>query len=151
MKEFFHNEGIHSTTIQPEFVETGGGDPSNASITSADDCMLACPKVSERCQMTFYFKTRNTNNLVEWAADSPISYWYLGGQYLGQPTSVDEPKIGRETLAILFSYPLRSAWTRVSTKDTCATKMRLSQQWLFPCLNRKENCMPHIKDLPKTD
>ena len=51
MKEFFHNEGIHSTTIQPEFVETGGGDPSNASITSADDCMLACPKVSERCQI----------------------------------------------------------------------------------------------------
>jgi len=45
VKEFFHNEGIHSTTIQPEFVETGGGDPSNASITSADDCMLACPKV----------------------------------------------------------------------------------------------------------
>ena len=90
-------------------------------------------------------------NLVEWAADSPISYWYLGGQYLGQPTSVDEPKIGRETLAKLFSYPLRSVWTRVSTKDTCATKMRLSQQWLFPCLNRKEYCMPRTKDLPKTD
>ena len=63
VKEFFHNEGIHSTTIQPEFVETGGGDPSNASITSADDCMLACPKVSERCQITFYFKTRNTKQL----------------------------------------------------------------------------------------
>ena len=91
------------------------------------------------------------DNLVEWAADSPISYWYLGGQYLGQPTSVDEPKIGRETLAILFSYPVSSAWTRVSTKDTCATKMRLSQQWLFPCFNRKEYCMPRTKDLPKTD
>ena len=90
-------------------------------------------------------------NLVEWAADSPISYWYLGGQLLGQPTSVDEPKISRETLAKLFSYPLRSAWTRVSTKDTCVTKMRLSQQWLFPCLNRKEYCMPRTKDLPKTD
>ena len=24
MKEFFHNEGIHSTTIQPEFVEING-------------------------------------------------------------------------------------------------------------------------------
>lgn len=23
VKEFFHNEGIHSTTIQPEFVEIG--------------------------------------------------------------------------------------------------------------------------------
>ena len=93
----------------------------------------------------------NNLNLIEWAADSPISYWYLGGQYLGQPTSVDEPKIGRETLAILFSYPVSSAWTHVSTKDTCATKMRLSQQWLFPCFNRKEYCMPRTKDLPKTD
>lgn len=24
VKEFFHNEGIHSTTIQPEFVELEG-------------------------------------------------------------------------------------------------------------------------------
>ena len=24
VKEFFHNEGIHSTTIQPEFVEVKG-------------------------------------------------------------------------------------------------------------------------------
>ena len=24
VKEFFHNEGIHSTTIQPEFVEVNG-------------------------------------------------------------------------------------------------------------------------------
>jgi len=23
VKEFFHNEGIHSTTIQPEFIEIG--------------------------------------------------------------------------------------------------------------------------------
>ena len=28
VKEFFHNEGIHSTTIQPEFVESE--DPSAA-------------------------------------------------------------------------------------------------------------------------
>ena len=31
-------------------------------------------------------------NLVEWATDSPISYWYFGGQYLGHPIYVDEPK-----------------------------------------------------------
>merc|ERR1719308_282822 len=46
VKEFFHNEGIHSTTIQPEFVETGGGDPRDGSVSSADDCMLACPRPS---------------------------------------------------------------------------------------------------------
>ena len=43
VKEFFHNEGIHSTTIQPEFVETAEH-LANGSITSTDDCMLACPK-----------------------------------------------------------------------------------------------------------
>lgn len=41
VKEFFHNEGIHSTTIQPEFVETS--EPSG-SISSTQDCMLSCPK-----------------------------------------------------------------------------------------------------------
>jgi len=42
VKEFFHNEGIHSTTIQPEFVET---DPTD-SISSTEDCMLSCPRGS---------------------------------------------------------------------------------------------------------
>ena len=46
MKEFFHNEGIHSTTIQPEFVETGPGEARDGSVSSADDCMLACPRPS---------------------------------------------------------------------------------------------------------
>ena len=41
MKEFFHNEGIHSTTIQPEFIETAD---ALGSISSTEDCMLACPK-----------------------------------------------------------------------------------------------------------
>lgn len=40
VKEFFHNEGIHSTTIQPEFVET----VETGRISSSEDCMLACPK-----------------------------------------------------------------------------------------------------------
>lgn len=40
VKEFFHHEGIHSTTIQPEFVET---EPHN-SLASTEDCVLACPK-----------------------------------------------------------------------------------------------------------
>lgn len=40
VKEFFHNEGIHSTTIQPEFVET----VAMGQISSSEDCMLACPK-----------------------------------------------------------------------------------------------------------
>lgn len=44
VKEFFHNEGIHSTTIQPEFTEVylktdKGGE--------AEDCVLDCPKTDD--------------------------------------------------------------------------------------------------------
>lgn len=35
VKEFFHNQGIHSTTIQPEFVQLEGSDDK--------DCVLDCP------------------------------------------------------------------------------------------------------------
>lgn len=34
VKEFFHNEGIHSTTIQPEFVEIA--DVSSAYLMNVD-------------------------------------------------------------------------------------------------------------------
>ena len=42
IKEFFHNEGIHSTTIQPEFLDYGqvGDEP----VAIHEDCVLACPK-----------------------------------------------------------------------------------------------------------
>lgn len=36
VKEFFHNEGIHSTTIQPEFVQLEGE-------SNDKDCVLDCP------------------------------------------------------------------------------------------------------------
>merc|ERR1719295_1736902 len=41
VKEFFHHEGIHSTTIQPEFVETT--DMPHEKLLSNQDCMLSCP------------------------------------------------------------------------------------------------------------
>jgi zinc transporter 1 len=62
VKEFFHNEGIHSTTIQPEFVEVNGQGKNverksransygfnglNAGNIDEDDCMLGCPKAPE--------------------------------------------------------------------------------------------------------
>lgn len=38
VKEFFHNEGIHSTTIQPEFVELplGGNEVSKKNTMKVD-------------------------------------------------------------------------------------------------------------------
>jgi len=40
VKEFFHNEGIHSTTIQPEFVEQY---PENEDPSNVRDCSFNCP------------------------------------------------------------------------------------------------------------
>ena len=49
IKKMFHEEGIHSTTIQPEFVEFEDDDAS-ASLDSAEDCILDCPsKDKEGC------------------------------------------------------------------------------------------------------
>lgn len=49
IKKMFHEEGIHSTTIQPEFVEIEDDDTS-ASLNSAEDCILDCPsKDKEGC------------------------------------------------------------------------------------------------------
>lgn len=58
VKEFFHNEGIHSTTIQPEFVEVNGQgrnvERKNYGVNgldkgsiNEDDCVLGCPKAPE--------------------------------------------------------------------------------------------------------
>lgn len=43
LKEFFHNEGIHSTTIQPEFCEQPQiEDGSSVNGTVLQDCILEC-------------------------------------------------------------------------------------------------------------
>ena len=55
VKEFFHNEGIHSTTIQPEFVEINDADEQcdqgdmekRKRTVSGGDCVLVCPKTPE--------------------------------------------------------------------------------------------------------
>ncbi|XP_026684533.1 zinc transporter 1-like [Diaphorina citri] len=44
VKEFFHNEGIHSTTIQPEFVELTEFAENKVSEDPSEDCVLDCPK-----------------------------------------------------------------------------------------------------------
>jgi len=45
VKEFFHNEGIHSTTIQPEFTEI----PSDESASETESCALDCPAKDRTC------------------------------------------------------------------------------------------------------
>ena len=43
VKEFFHNEGIHSTTIQPEFVEFESELPVSKRNPPIENCALDCP------------------------------------------------------------------------------------------------------------
>ncbi|OAD62222.1 Zinc transporter 1 [Eufriesea mexicana] len=47
VKEFFHNEGIHSTTIQPEFIDYRSN--SDVKETTTEDCVLDCPKTDKPC------------------------------------------------------------------------------------------------------
>lgn len=47
VKNFFHNEGIHSTTIQPEFIEYHSN--SEVTETPTEDCVLDCPKTDKSC------------------------------------------------------------------------------------------------------
>lgn len=60
VKEFFHNEGIHSTTIQPEFIEFEnlqsvlGSDgisrmKNNEKGSQEESCALDCPTSDEGC------------------------------------------------------------------------------------------------------
>lgn len=67
VKEFFHNEGIHSTTIQPEFTEvqktlknniccgslnTGIASlqlPGDESASETENCALDCPSKDRTC------------------------------------------------------------------------------------------------------
>ena len=49
LKEFFHNEGIHSTTIQPEFIEQPELINGEGSEQVINDCILECdPNCAER-------------------------------------------------------------------------------------------------------
>lgn len=71
VKEFFHNEGIHSTTIQPEFAEI---EPNNSCVSSdgistslnisgkEEGCALDCPNIDENCVKATC--CQNTNSKV---------------------------------------------------------------------------------------
>ena len=64
VKEFFHNEGIHSTTIQPEFIEIGAlnisAGVSSLNISGSQDCCaLDCPTTEEGCIKATCCQTNN--------------------------------------------------------------------------------------------
>lgn len=88
VKEFFHNEGIHSTTIQPEFVEGndgvgangaamlmangdvcgGGAVTANGRLSNGaaiqDSCALDCPITDQGCVQSTCCQTSNKVGMV---------------------------------------------------------------------------------------
>jgi len=69
LKEFFHNEGIHSTTIQPEFIEQPEiSDSDEANGQTIKDCILECdPDCAERmcCTTAASPAPINSNGLMK--------------------------------------------------------------------------------------
>lgn len=77
VKEFFHNEGIHSTTIQPEFVELEALNMSDGASSlnisgSQDCCALDCPTTDEGCVKATCCQNNNKTQL-----QSPSSSPYM--------------------------------------------------------------------------
>ncbi|XP_017484705.1 PREDICTED: zinc transporter 1 isoform X1 [Rhagoletis zephyria] len=76
VKEFFHNEGIHSTTIQPEFVEIEGCNMSDGTSSlnmSGSDCALDCPSTAEGCVKATCCQNNNKLNQVPSPTNSPYT------------------------------------------------------------------------------
>lgn len=82
VKQFFHDEGIHSTTIQPEFTEIeflnnstiSDGISTNLNISGNEEgCALDCPNINENCVKATC--CQNINNKVSfWTQfDFPIN------------------------------------------------------------------------------
>jgi hypothetical protein len=87
VKEFFHNEGIHSTTIQPEFVENISGNeniPDEKGSEKIENCVLDCPPlhrtncVAQTCcgpqQRKNDINNRESGNQTDEDGNSPPSY-----------------------------------------------------------------------------
>ncbi|KAH8365566.1 hypothetical protein KR093_002009 [Drosophila rubida] len=75
VKEFFHNEGIHSTTIQPEFSEIEGCNMSDGTssinMSGSDCCALDCPTTDEGCVKATCCQNNNKLNPLPSPTNSP--------------------------------------------------------------------------------
>lgn len=73
VKEFFHHEGIHSTTIQPEFIEKddycnsySGSDGISATLNvgaTQDCCALDCPTTTDESSCVKATCCQNNNKV----------------------------------------------------------------------------------------
>lgn len=87
VKEFFHNEGIHSTTIQPEFIEfenynscLSDGVSTSLNMSGKEEaCVLDCPNINENCVKATCCQNNN-NKTQSSPAASPFMCRQRGAQ-----------------------------------------------------------------------
>lgn len=70
VKEFFHNEGIHSTTIQPEFIDVENESFDNGT---GDNCVLDCPSTQRTHCAPQTCCGNQRNEALQVAVDGDIS------------------------------------------------------------------------------
>ncbi|OAF71896.1 Solute carrier family 30 member 8 [Intoshia linei] len=61
VKDFFHDNGIHSITVQPEFMESEN-DTTQSERESLSPCLLACD--TQHCDEFYCFVGQKTNSLA---------------------------------------------------------------------------------------
>ncbi|XKL66914.1 hypothetical protein PGB90_010334 [Kerria lacca] len=90
VKEFFHNEGIHSTTIQPEFVEIADFTENTEKEAPTQDCVLDCPKTDKPCTLSTCCGPSKKGRDTPSPVDTP---------YLCRQRNINSAQLGREQIA----------------------------------------------------
>lgn len=144
IKKMFHEEGIHSTTIQPEFVEFEDDDAS-ASLDSAEDCILDCPsKDKEGCVANTCCGPSKQVTSVPMAlsTSTPKVNGVVGVQFQ-RKSSISLPDVTGRSASPLEGVP--SNWTSpVITSLPSGTSERL------PSIHTSSPVVLSIQDLDQT-
>ncbi|CRK99436.1 CLUMA_CG012659, isoform A [Clunio marinus] len=130
VKEFFHNEGIHSTTIQPEFIEietlnsctTSDGISTNLNINGKEEgCVLDCPNIDENCVKATC--CQNVNNKAQ--QPSPSSSPYLCRQR--QRNNVENNEAGEKgsLLQNVQAHPVIGSMTNPAQQSASENQTNL--------------------------
>lgn len=106
IKKMFHEEGIHSTTIQPEFVEFEDDDAS-ASLDSVEDCILDCPsKDKEGCVAnTCCGPSKQVTSIARALSTSIPKADGITGVQFQRKSSLSLPDIAQRTASPLEGVP----------------------------------------------
>ncbi|OQV20775.1 Zinc transporter 1 [Hypsibius exemplaris] len=112
IKQFFHDVGIHSTTMQPEFDEVSVN-PNDDSLTNPinpmSTCIIACPTDAKGCAESVCCRKPAANGKVTVVVDRPISQ-SLDGQARALESVLTDGRVPPDSV---FSPPPPSSYSVV--------------------------------------